>query len=101
MRKYNFEPGLIKTIKEADDGHGCFSNTKVQVNYDPATGKVWGDWVIGNDRVAYRDDGIITVGRYAGKVTRAAIIADIEEIEAEYDGLQNLTQYELDTIYGD
>lgn len=95
MSKYKFERGLMKIIKEADDGLGCFSNTKVQVNYDPETGQVWGDWCIGNEHHVY-PAGIMIVGRYAGKLTRADIIADIEEEEAIDAGIANVS---ADDIY--
>lgn len=90
--EYHFQRGLINTIKAA---RRYYSNVKVQVNYDPETGEVWGDWCIGNERHVY-PAGIMIVGRYAGKLTRANIIADIEESEAIYSGIANIS---ADDIY--
>lgn len=79
MRKYKFQSGLIKTIKEADDGRGYFSTTWVQVNYDKTTGEVWGDWCVGNEWHEYHDPNVISIGKFVGKVTRSEIISNIED----------------------
>lgn len=81
MSKYIFQPGLMQTIKQADDGRGFFSNTQVQVNYDESTGKVWGDWCVGSEWHEYHDPSIIKVGKFAGKYTRRDIVKDIETME--------------------
>lgn len=79
MSKYKIQRGLIKTINEADDTLGYLGGTWVQVNYDKATGEVWGDWMVGCEHKVYHDPNVITIPvKYAGKVTRARIIDDLE-----------------------
>lgn len=81
MNKYIFQPGLIKTIQQADDGRGFYSTTQVQVNYDETTGKVWGDWCVGSEWHEYHDPDILVVGKYAGKYTRRDLVKAIEMME--------------------
>lgn len=88
--RYKFEPGLISAIREADDGNGNgYSTTYIQVSLNRETGEVFGAYhcsVGQNEWNQYSDPAIITVGNYAGVVTRRELAAAIDrrlyELEA-------------------
>ena len=79
MRVTKWQRGLLKTIKQADDGCGFLSRTWVQVNYNKSTGEVWGDWMTGYERKVYDDPNIVSVCKFYGKWTRAEIAQAIED----------------------
>jgi hypothetical protein len=81
-----FEYGLIRDIKNADDGRHEFSSTQIQVFYDVSTGVCWGRMAVGNESIVYNDPNVITVAKLAGEYTRKDI-AEIIDLALAYRGV--------------
>lgn len=87
--KYIIQRGLISDIREADDGLGGYSSGYVQVSLDRSTGRIFGAYhysVGRNEWTEYHDPDIMTIGNYAGEVSRAQLIRDADMALA-YRGL--------------
>ena len=67
-KSYNVESGLVKAIRDADNGLGEYSDTYIQVNLDKSTREIWGDFhcSIGrNSWKQYHDSNIVMLGNYS------------------------------------
>ncbi len=69
-KTYNVERGLARSIRNADDGRGGYSNSYIQVFHDKSTDELWGTYhnSIGrNSWTEYHDDDIDSLGFFADK----------------------------------
>lgn len=89
MRKPIIQQGLLQAIHKADDGRGVFSASYMQVCVDRRSGRVFGTRHHGigrTGRTTYDDPAIITVDCYAGPLTRAEPVRDVETAVATATG---------------
>jgi hypothetical protein len=67
---YNVERGLIRDIRQADNGTGKYSPSYVQVNLDRSSMTIWGDYHVSigrNTWTRYSDKNIKNLGNVADK----------------------------------
>ena len=77
LQDVDWEPGLIRDIKNSDDGTGYCSTTYTQVFFDADTRECWGVFhaSIGrNEWTAYDDPAIFSVGMFSGRTSRSELL---------------------------
>lgn len=89
VTSYVIRQGLPQAIHKADDGRGVFFADYMQVCVDRRSGRVFGTHHHGigrTGRTTYDDSAIITVDCYAGPLTCAELVKDVETAVAMTPG---------------
>ena len=82
------DKGLIKSIKDADEGRGRYSAGYIQVFYDKTRDLIFGVRHYSVGRCEYddfHDASIVSIGNYAGKVTRNQLMDDMQMTLASHE----------------